>query len=72
MENEKCHCEHSAHFDRDLRTPHGNPSHRYGQAFHPLAMRDASTPYGSFRVCMDCAKDCHCTIEGCEPRDAHR
>lgn len=44
--------------DREKRTPNGNPGHKYGVRFHELAVVNVKTPYGTFRVCRDCADDC--------------
>lgn len=53
----KCECEHAAHFhDEGKKTPFGNPGHKYGQDFHKL--ESVKTPYGTFKVCVDCAVDC--------------
>lgn len=55
----KCQCEHACHFDSSQRSPNGNPSHKYGIAFHDSYMLYVSTTYGTFYVCRDCAEDCH-------------
>jgi hypothetical protein len=54
-----CLCEHIAHSDRNERTPNGNPGHTYGARYHPTFLVNVKTPYGTFLVCKDCAKDCH-------------
>jgi hypothetical protein len=56
-----CECEHAAHFDRTARTPNGNPGHDYGVGF-AIGVK-ISTPYGTFRVCESCARDCHSAPE---------
>ena len=63
----KCQCEHAAHFLEHERvqrvpaplTPNGNPGHRYGQDFSDLFIVGVRTPYGTFSVCKDCARDCY-------------
>jgi len=55
----KCQCEHIAHFERDKRTPNGNPAHSYGVAYSDRFITRVATSYGVFTVCLDCAKDCH-------------
>ena len=51
-----CECENLAHMKSELRTPHGNPGHKYGQEFFIVV--GVVTPYGTFLVCEDCRKDC--------------
>lgn len=51
-----CECEHAAHFERDKRTPNGNPGHKWGAKFATRV--PVKTPYGTFHVCVDCASDC--------------
>jgi hypothetical protein len=54
-----CECEHVAHLDGAKRTPNGNPGHDYGARFAPGYLTEIQTTYGKFRVCRDCATDCH-------------
>lgn len=54
----KCECEHDAHFEKNKRTPNGNPGHNYQSEYFENYMRTVRTPYGSFLVCKDCAEDC--------------
>ena len=54
-----CECEHVCHMDTSKRSPLGNPGHKYGAKFHSLYCEQIKTPYGTFRVCRDCAKDCY-------------
>lgn len=56
--NRSCQCEHDAHFNRNVKTPFGNPGHSAAALFHPDGMTTAKTPYGTFLVCRDCADDC--------------
>jgi hypothetical protein len=54
-----CQCEHVAHFEKDERTPHGNPGHKYQADFYAGYMTERLTMYGTFIVCRDCGNDCH-------------
>lgn len=56
--NRPCMCDHSSHFNKEERTPNGNPAHKFGQPFHLFAIKIVPTPYGEYHVCKDCADDC--------------
>lgn len=53
-----CQCEHRAHFEKDARTPYGNPGHKYGVQYARGYTQVVKTPWSSFTVCRDCADDC--------------
>lgn len=59
-----CQCEHEAHLDKAKLTPNGNPGHRYWQSFRLKQLVEVQTTYGTFRVCPDCAEDCHNALHG--------
>jgi hypothetical protein len=58
LNTKSCECEHVSHFDKKKRSPAGNPNHRYGTKFAESFITPVKTPYGTFHVCDDCAKDC--------------
>lgn len=58
MNNTICQCEHLAHFDKLWLTPNGNPGHQWNTRFNSKILVPKKTPYGTFKVCPDCAKDC--------------
>lgn len=47
----KCQCEHIDHFEGD-----GDCCHDYGAKIDLKAMTDVHTDYGTFTVCVDCAR----------------
>ncbi len=58
MKTVQCECEHISHFERNRRSPNGNPTHKYGRLYAESYMVSMDTEYGAFRVCKDCAEDC--------------
>lgn len=57
-----CECEHEAHFDRNKRTPMGNPAHRYGAKYAARIMATVTVGGGcaqTMNLCEDCREDCH-------------
>ena len=55
----KCECEHASHFDHSKFSPNGNPNHKYGIKYNDKFIQSIKTPFGTFNVCRDCAKDCY-------------
>jgi hypothetical protein len=55
-----CECEHICHFEKDKRSPNGNPGHNYGIKFVERKMQEVKSTLGlhSTFYCMDCANDC--------------
>jgi hypothetical protein len=41
----------------DVRTPNGNPGHKYGAQF--MSLKEVKTAYGTFHICLDCWQDYH-------------
>jgi len=52
----RCECEHAAHFEKDARTPNGNPGHKYTAEFTNVSI--VQLTYGKFKLCNDCKEDC--------------
>lgn len=59
----KCECEHAAHFKdtmpRAPLTPNGNAGHKYNASYYETYLVMVKTPFGTFRICKDCADDCY-------------
>lgn len=55
MTTRPCQCEHVAHFERQKRTPNGNPAHSYGKKFAERVLVRMNL---SYEVCKDCSEDC--------------
>lgn len=53
-----CECEHADHFD-------DCPSHPYGKECDLERMTFVRTPFGTFTVCVDCARTHLKQFEGC-------
>lgn len=58
-EQRPCQCEHISHFDKNEKSPNGNPNHRYGVKFFERYLVKVETAFGVFEVCKGCAEDCY-------------
>src|SRR5262245_35788197 len=64
FEKRQCECEHIAHFEKERRTPNGNPGHKYGAEFYQHATCSKKTTYGTMWFCVDCTVDCQNLMRG--------
>ena len=64
----QCQCEHACHDSYQsrpgalIKSPNGNPGHRYGQKFEERALKSVKTAWGTFEVCPSCLGDCCVSI----------